>query len=220
MRTRGRQARGRAGSLHERLDVAHLDQPAFSRLDRAADLPRRTRCSRPRLRRARRPSNIDSEFRRTSRRAFTGITRTFTASPRRRCSAALPARSSSRASSAPIRRSPGWRERVLVIRDQDLLNPDAPPSKSRAGGAENAHRSRRRCGQQRHRLRQAREGSVDQLRSRALSRLSAGRARDAAGRAPAVARGECLRHHVPESRRASFSIPRRSSASSRSTACR
>jgi hypothetical protein len=76
------------------------------------------------------PFEYRFKFPRTSRRAFTGITRTFTASARRRCSAARPARSSSRASSAPIRHLRGMPERVLVIRDQNLVNPDAPPSKS------------------------------------------------------------------------------------------
>ena len=214
-----RSARG-AGSLHERLDVAHLDEPAFSRPDRAAGLsPGRGAQDLDRGRRAAlRISIPDSGA--TSRRAFTGITRTFTASPRRRCSAALPARSSSRASSAPIRHSPGWPQRVLVIRDQNLLNPERAALEDRAGGAEDAHRSRRRLGQQRHRLRQARQGSVDQFRARAVSRLSAGRDRDAARRAAAVARGERLRHHLLESRRALSAHRRRSSASSRSTACR
>ena len=66
----------------------------------------------------------------TSRRAFTGITRTFTASARQQvlggASGALIIEGIERANPAS---SPGLPERVLVIRDQDLLNPDAPPSK-------------------------------------------------------------------------------------------
>ena len=59
-----------------------------------------------------------------------GTTRIFTGSAKSRFWAERRARSSSKESSAPIKEVAGLPERVLVIRDQDLLNPNAPPSKS------------------------------------------------------------------------------------------
>ena len=76
------------------------------------------------------PSSTNFAFPPMSRPDCIGITRIFTASPRRRCWAEPRARSSWRVSSARIKQVAGLPERVLIIRDQDLLNPNAPPSKS------------------------------------------------------------------------------------------
>ena len=75
-------------------------------------------------------SNIAFAFRRTSRPDCIGITRTFTASAKRKCSAELPGALIIEGIERANREVAGLPERVLVIRDQDLLNPDAPPSKS------------------------------------------------------------------------------------------
>ena len=58
----------------------------------------------------------------------TGITRTFTVFRRCRCWEEPRARLWWRESSAPIRKLAGLPERVFVIRDQDLLTPDAVPA--------------------------------------------------------------------------------------------
>ena len=77
-----------------------------------------------------RRSNIGFAFRRTSRRGFTGITRTFTASAKQQllggASGALIVEGIERAKKAVA----GLPERRFIIRDQDLMNPNAPPSKS------------------------------------------------------------------------------------------
>ena len=88
---------------------------------------------------------------------------------------------------------------MLVIRDQDLLNPDAAPSKSepvvpkiqidRDGDAANNGTG----------FGKPAEGPVRQLRTRALSGLPAGPAFDEAGRAAALARAQRLRDHLSES---------------------
>ena len=95
----------------------------------------------------------------------------------------------------------GLPERVLVIRDQDLLNPYAPPS-FRNRSFRNLRSTATATHQQRHRLRQAGQGPVGQLRARTLSGLSARKNHDEAGRASAVACAECLGDHLPGSRRA------------------
>jgi FtsP/CotA-like multicopper oxidase with cupredoxin domain len=94
----------------------------------------------------------------------------------------------------------GLPERVLVIRDQDLLNPNAPPAKSEPvvpkffvdhdGDAANTG----------HRLRQTRKRSFHQFRPGSLPRLSARRNSDEAARASILARTERLSDHLPESR--------------------
>ena len=72
-------------------------------------------------------TNISFRFRRTNRRDCIGITRTFTDSQKRRCWAARRRRWSSKVSNARCRIWLGMPERVLVIRDQNLANPDAAP---------------------------------------------------------------------------------------------
>ena len=107
-----------------------------------------------------------------------------------------------------------------------LRDPRPEPVESRCAALEESSRWCRKCSSTAMampritaRVRQAREGSLDQLRPGSVSGLSSRLDRGEAGRAAAVARGQCLRHHVSESRRARSSAPRRSSASWRSTVC-
>ena len=80
--------------------------------------------------RAMRHSSIAFAFRPTSRLDCIGTIPTSTDSVRCRFWVERQARSSSKESSVPISEVAGLPERVLIIRDQDLLNPNAPPSKS------------------------------------------------------------------------------------------
>ena len=91
------------------------------------------------------------------------------------------------------REAAGLPERVLVIRDQDLLNPNAAPS-SGAKGSCSAARSRWRCAKHRQRFRQAGERSVGKFRGFAVSRLPRRDHSDEAGSARIVARRERFVH--------------------------
>ena len=94
-----------------------------------------------------RRSSIAFAFRKTSRPDCIGTTRTFTDSAKRRCSAEHPARIIVEGIERANKEVAGLPERVLIIRDQDLLNPNAPPSKSEPVVPKDADRSRRRCRQ-------------------------------------------------------------------------
>ena len=60
----------------------------------------------------------------------------------------------------------GLPERVFIIRDEDLTNPNAPPSEIGANSSQVPGGSRRGRSEQRYRFWQAGEGSLHQLRSR------------------------------------------------------
>ena len=138
--------------------------------------------------------------RRMSRPDCTGITRTFTASAAAGARRRFRRADHRRASSAPIREVAGLPERVLVIRDQDLVNPNAPPSKSepvvpkmfidRDGDSANNGTGFGKP---------AKDLSINFVPVPYPDYPPAA-ITDEAGRAPAVARAECLGHHLSESR--------------------
>ena len=91
----------------------------------------------------------------------------------------------------------GMPERVLVIRDQDLVNPDALPSKSEPVVPKSSARQRWRRRQQRHRLRQARRRICPSISCRCLiPNYPPARHHDEAGREAALARAQRFGDHL------------------------